>query len=245
MEEILGVNMYTWASWAGDVERTDCWSDGGADSIRQLNLVANARWSQKVENGTLANFGMYFYDSTAKEGWTPVGYDPSPFGFYPLPGKPADVLQPVEIDEMEPSLESSIGSIRRSRTFQEPRRSRTVIRTQMPVARSRPPKKSRSSPRKQKTARRTLPNTISAIGSTSATSLSRSSWQTGTPCTSRRFTKSELRANITRRPSISRPRIRKKATRSRSVRRLTKNPTACRRSRRCSSALPSSRTTFL
>jgi hypothetical protein len=100
MCDILGVNIYTWASWAGDVERTDAWSDGGADSVRQLNLVANARWSQKVENGTLANFGMYFYDSTAKEGWTPTGYDPAPFGFYPLPGSPKEVLQPVQINEM-------------------------------------------------------------------------------------------------------------------------------------------------
>jgi len=68
--------------------------------LGQLNLVANARWSQKVENGTLANFEMYFYDSTAKEGWTPTGYDPAPFCFYPLPGKPKDVLQPVQINEM-------------------------------------------------------------------------------------------------------------------------------------------------
>jgi len=101
LEEILGVNMFTWASWAGDVERTDFWSDGGADSVRGLNLVANARWSQKVENGTLVNYGMNFYDSTAKEGWTPVGYDPAPFGFYPLPGPPKDVLQSVTIPEMD------------------------------------------------------------------------------------------------------------------------------------------------
>ena len=98
LEEILGINMFSWASWAGDTERTDVWSDGGADSVRGLNLVANARWSQKVENGTLANYGMNFYDSTAnREGWTPVGYDPAPFGFYPLPGPPKDVLQTVTI----------------------------------------------------------------------------------------------------------------------------------------------------
>ena len=100
LEEILGITMFSWASWAGDTERTDVWSDGGADSVRGLNLVANARWSQKVENGTLVNYGMNFYDSTAKEGWTPVGYDPAPFGFYPLPGKPSDVLQSVTIPEM-------------------------------------------------------------------------------------------------------------------------------------------------
>jgi len=111
LTDILGENIqdilksygmaFTWASWAGDTERTDIWSDGGADSVRGLNLVANARWSQKVENGTLVNYGMNFYDSTAKEGWTPVGYDPAPFGFYPLPGPPKDVLQSVTIPEME------------------------------------------------------------------------------------------------------------------------------------------------
>jgi DNA-binding cell septation regulator SpoVG len=100
LEDILGINVFSWASWAGDTERTDIWSDGGADSVRGLNLVANARWSQKVENGTLANYGMYFYDSTIKEGWSPVGYDPSPFGFYPLPGDPSKVLHPVQIAEM-------------------------------------------------------------------------------------------------------------------------------------------------
>lgn len=109
--DILGENVldilksyglaYTIASWAGDSEVTDIWSDGGADSVRGLNLVANARWSQKVENGTLVNYGMNFYDATAKEGWTPIGYDPTPFGFYPLPGKPKDVLQAVQIPEME------------------------------------------------------------------------------------------------------------------------------------------------
>ena len=100
MEDILGVNMFTWATWAGDVDQLDVYTDGGADSVRGLNLVANARWSQKVENGTLANYGMYFYDSTAKEGWSPVGYEPSPFGFYPLPGDPNKVLTPVKIPEM-------------------------------------------------------------------------------------------------------------------------------------------------
>jgi hypothetical protein len=100
LKDILGINIFTWASWAGDVERTDCWSDGGADSVRGLNLVANARWSQKVENGQLANYGMHFYDSTMKEGWTPVGYDPAPFGFYPLPGDPNKVLKSVDIKEM-------------------------------------------------------------------------------------------------------------------------------------------------
>jgi hypothetical protein len=101
LSEILGIKMFSWASWAGDVERTDVWSDGGADSVRGPNLVANARWSQKVENGTLVNYGMQFYDTTMKEGWTPIGYDPSPFGFYGFPGDPNKGMKSVVIPEME------------------------------------------------------------------------------------------------------------------------------------------------
>ncbi len=100
LEEILGINMFSWASWAGDSERTDIWSDGGADSVRVLNLVANARWSQKVENGQLFNYGMQFYDSAATDGWSPVGYDPAPFGFYPVPGDPNKILKPLTVPQM-------------------------------------------------------------------------------------------------------------------------------------------------
>jgi hypothetical protein len=84
LREILGVNFYTFCSWASDIERTDIWSDGLADVVRPMNQVANVRWSQKVENGTLANFGMQFYDSTKNPDWSPLGFVPDSFGFYPL-----------------------------------------------------------------------------------------------------------------------------------------------------------------
>jgi hypothetical protein len=100
MKNLLGVNFVTFCSWAGDVERTDWWSDGMADSVRQLNQVANARVSQKVENGTLANFGMNFYNTAVSKEWSPVGYEPAPFGFYGFPGDPNKDMRSVMIPEM-------------------------------------------------------------------------------------------------------------------------------------------------
>lgn len=105
LRDILGINEYTWVTWASDVERTDFWSDGMADIVRTPNQILNVYFSQMTENGVLRGYGMNFYDATAKEGWSPVGYVPSPFGFYPLPGKPADVLQHVEVPELASHME--------------------------------------------------------------------------------------------------------------------------------------------
>jgi DNA-binding cell septation regulator SpoVG len=104
LREILGVNFFTLCTWADDIERTDFWSDGIADVVRVPNQILNAYFSQMITNGLLRGYGMNFYDATAKEGWTPVGYDPSPFGFYPLPGKPADVLSHIEVPELPERL---------------------------------------------------------------------------------------------------------------------------------------------
>jgi hypothetical protein len=90
--------------WADDVERTDVWSDGMADDVRMPNKILNSWFSQLVENRTLRNFGMNFYDST-KEGFTPQIYDPEPFGWFPLPGKPADVYQRVDIPDLGESID--------------------------------------------------------------------------------------------------------------------------------------------
>ena len=34
LEDILAINTFSWASWAGDTERTDIWSDGGDQEYR-------------------------------------------------------------------------------------------------------------------------------------------------------------------------------------------------------------------
>ncbi len=100
LKEALGIDEWPFDTWADDLEATDYWSDGIVDSIRTINQVINIWVSQLVENRTLRNFGMNFYDSTASENFTPQGYDPQPGAWYPLPGKPSDVYQRVDIGDI-------------------------------------------------------------------------------------------------------------------------------------------------
>lgn len=95
---------FNFTSWADDVERTDFWSDGVGDTIRTPNKVANSWISQLVENRTMRNFGMHYYDSTV-EGFVPQTFEPVAWGWYPVPGKPQDVLQKVEIPDLSESLD--------------------------------------------------------------------------------------------------------------------------------------------
>lgn len=97
LRDLLGVNFYPIVTWADDIERTDPYSDGWGDVVRPLNQIANIYISQDIEARVLATFGMHFYDSTAQEGFMPMGYSPEPFGFYPFPGDPNKVLKEVNI----------------------------------------------------------------------------------------------------------------------------------------------------
>lgn len=111
LEEVIGKTKGNYwryhlpfTTWADDVERADVWSDSMADTIRTPNKVLNSWFSQLVENRTLRNFGMNFYDAT-KEGFVPQTYDPVPGGWYPLPGKPGDVYQRVDIPDLSESID--------------------------------------------------------------------------------------------------------------------------------------------
>lgn len=97
-------NHFPYNSWAVDPEATDFWSDGIADILRNINKVLNAWISQLVENRTLRNFGMTFYDSTEQD-FVPQTFTPMPFGFYPVPGNPNEVMQPVDIPDLSESLD--------------------------------------------------------------------------------------------------------------------------------------------
>lgn len=103
-KDVFGVNFYLMETWASDLESTDYWSDAIADIVRVPNKAINSWISQYMENRTLRNFGMNFYDSTI-EGFHPQKFDPRPFGWYPLPGKPKDVYQRVDIPELQGTLE--------------------------------------------------------------------------------------------------------------------------------------------
>ena len=112
-EEIIGTtkdhywrNHFRYNTWGDDVDKQDFWTDGIADIVRTPNKVLNSWFSQLVENRTLRNFGMHYYDSSLKaDGFVPSTFNPVPWGWYPVPGKPSDVLQKVDIPDLSESLD--------------------------------------------------------------------------------------------------------------------------------------------
>lgn len=113
LEEVIGKTKdnfwqthFPYASWADDIERQDFWSDAIADIVRTPNKVLNSWFSQLVENRTLRNFGMHYYDTTANEGnWSPNTYNPTPWGWYGVPGDPNKIVKKVDIPDLSESLD--------------------------------------------------------------------------------------------------------------------------------------------
>lgn len=105
LQEILNIDFYPFITWSSDPERNDHYPDGTADIVRTPNKALNIWFSQLFENRSMRNMGMNFYDATAKEGWVPQSFDPIPFGWYPLPGKPSEVYQKVDIPDLSESLD--------------------------------------------------------------------------------------------------------------------------------------------
>ena len=115
LEEVIGTttdhfwrNHYPYVTWADDLERQDFWSDGVADIIRTPNKVLNSWFSQLVENRTLRNMGMHYYNSSI-EGFNPETYEPKPWGWYPIP-IPAnsnlnEMFQKVDVPDLTESLD--------------------------------------------------------------------------------------------------------------------------------------------
>lgn len=99
---------YPYTTWTDDPERTDFWSDGVGDILRTPNKIVNSFFAQMVENRTMRNFGMNYYNSS-KEGFVPQTFTPVPWGWYPIPvpenGKISDVVQNVPIQALEDNLE--------------------------------------------------------------------------------------------------------------------------------------------
>lgn len=114
LENVIGVtadhywrNHYPYNTWADDVEVQDFWSDGIADIIRVPNKVLNTWFAQMVENRTLRNFGMNYYDSTL-EGFAPQSYEPKPFAWIPIPVPTGSdinkIVQRIDIPDLADSL---------------------------------------------------------------------------------------------------------------------------------------------
>lgn len=107
LSEVLGVNFFPISTWADDVERADIWSDGVGDIVRTPNKVLNSFFSQLVENRTLRNYGMTFYDYTAPaagEKWSPQTYDPAPWAWIPTYGDPNKVTKRVDIPDLSEAM---------------------------------------------------------------------------------------------------------------------------------------------
>lgn len=111
LESIIGMtednfwsNHYPFSTWADDIEKTDFWSDGLADIARPVCKVLNSWFSQLVENRTLRNFGMNYYDATNPQ-FTPQTFEPVPWGWYPVPGDPNRVVRRIDIPELSESLD--------------------------------------------------------------------------------------------------------------------------------------------
>lgn len=117
LEEVIGEtkdhyfrNHYNYTSWADDVEKQDFWNDAIADMVRTPNKVLNSWISQLVENRTLKNLGMYFFNSSlAAEGFAPSTFNPMAWGFYGIPaganGKIDDALKRIDIPDLSESLD--------------------------------------------------------------------------------------------------------------------------------------------
>lgn len=96
---------FPYNSWADDLERQDFWSDSTADIIRTPNKILNSTFSQLIENRTLRNFNMNYYDATAENDFEPPSIQPAPGAWIPLPGKPSEVFQSVEVADLSESLD--------------------------------------------------------------------------------------------------------------------------------------------
>lgn len=117
LEEVIGATRdhfwqthFPYNSWADDLERQDFWSDGIADMVRTPNKVLNSWFSQLVENRTLRNFGMHYYNNAmTAEGFSPNTFNPIPWGWYGIPVptgmRIADAIQKVDIPDLSESMD--------------------------------------------------------------------------------------------------------------------------------------------
>lgn len=90
-------------TWADDIDNQDFWTDGIADIIRVPNKVMNSLYSGLIENRSLKNLNMNFYDATM-EGFNPQTYEPKAWGMYGTPGNPKDIIMPVQVQNLDDSI---------------------------------------------------------------------------------------------------------------------------------------------
>jgi len=103
LEELIGVDTYPFVVWFEDPETNDIYPDSIADLVRTPNKILNVWFSQLVENRTLQNFQMHWYDATI-EGYTPQTYEPGAGRMLPAPGDPNKTIMPVSINGLDETM---------------------------------------------------------------------------------------------------------------------------------------------
>lgn len=103
--DLIGVDFWPFSMWSEDPETNDIYPDSIGDLVRTPNKVLNIFYSQLIENRTLRNFQMHWYDAT-KQGYVPQTYEPGPGRMLPAPGNPKETIMPVEVDGLDETLNS-------------------------------------------------------------------------------------------------------------------------------------------
>lgn len=103
LEDLIGATCWPFVTWSDDPETNDIYPDSAADLVRTPNKVLNVWFSQMVENRTLRNFQMHWYDATI-QGYKPQTYEPGPGRMLPAPGDPNKTILPVNIQGLDETL---------------------------------------------------------------------------------------------------------------------------------------------
>src|SRR3990167_7752035 len=100
LEDLIGVDFWPFVVWSEDPETNDLYADGIGDLVRTPNKIINIWFSQQVENRTLQNFQMSWFDATV-QGYQPQTYEPGPGRMLPAPGDPYKTIMPVQINGLD------------------------------------------------------------------------------------------------------------------------------------------------
>lgn len=106
LEEALGVDFWPFVVWSEDPETNDIYPDSVADLVRTPNKVLNVWYSQLVENRTLKNFQMHWYNPV--DGYEAKTYTPGPGVMIPAPpGEDINKnIRPVEISGLDDTFDA-------------------------------------------------------------------------------------------------------------------------------------------
>lgn len=98
--DLIGIEEWPFEFWSSDPETNDIYPDGVADLVRTPNKVINIWFSQQIENRTIQNFQMHWFDATV-QGYVPQTYEPGPGRMLPAPGDPTKTIMPVAINGLD------------------------------------------------------------------------------------------------------------------------------------------------